>query len=400
MIGVWEPGEKVTVLGGGISGLLASFRLVAHNRQVHLIEKSARLGGLIHTSREAGFLLEGAAHSLLCTPSLHRFFETLDVKMEPLQKGSRARWIYRHGRPRRFPLSLRECLSMLGRMVFIPSKGEALNLEAWAHKHLGRGVCEGLIYPITQGIHGCSPDVLDQEIAFPRLSLPPGDTLLSSLFRRQKTPKASMQAPSQGMEDIVQKCLRWLKASGRFQVSLETELEALPEGDVVLAVPAPSAARYLPEKASQLLQQITYNPLTVFSFAFKESQKSPKGVGMLVARGEKLLCSGILYSSASFHGRAPSGYHTLSVFVPGVSVDNKKVQNEVRSLFQIEGPFVAEKVWSWPHAIPRYDQALRKALHTLPSLLPKGCVLAGNYTGTLSLRHMIEEALEPLPGRA
>src|SRR5918998_1673310 len=62
---------RVAVIGGGISGLAASHRLIEQGAQsnnapeVMLLEASARLGGVIHTKRRDGFLLESGPDSFI-----------------------------------------------------------------------------------------------------------------------------------------------------------------------------------------------------------------------------------------------------------------------------------------------------------------------------------------------
>ena len=56
--------KRIAILGGGISGLTAAFELEKvrqknPNIDWHLYESSSRLGGIIQTTRQDGFILEG-----------------------------------------------------------------------------------------------------------------------------------------------------------------------------------------------------------------------------------------------------------------------------------------------------------------------------------------------------
>src|SRR5260221_5090622 len=62
---------RIAILGGGISGLSAAFRLLELSAkheaplEVALLEGGPRLGGALHTIREEGFIAEAGADSLL-----------------------------------------------------------------------------------------------------------------------------------------------------------------------------------------------------------------------------------------------------------------------------------------------------------------------------------------------
>ena len=50
--------KEVVVIGGGISGLSCAFFLKKHGSDFLLVEKSDRVGGVMHSLEEEGYLLE------------------------------------------------------------------------------------------------------------------------------------------------------------------------------------------------------------------------------------------------------------------------------------------------------------------------------------------------------
>ena len=56
---------EVVVVGGGVTGLVAPRRLAAAGAGVTLLERSSRLGGLVTTDHDDGFVIEGGADSFV-----------------------------------------------------------------------------------------------------------------------------------------------------------------------------------------------------------------------------------------------------------------------------------------------------------------------------------------------
>src|SRR4051812_5156586 len=119
MIGQIDPRDhEVTVVGAGFSGLLAAYCLDQRGYSVTLLESSERAGGLIHTEYTDWGLAEGAAHALLATPTVVRFFEEIGVPLLEVRPDSKSRFILRDGKLRRFPLKPWEALTAFFRAYF------------------------------------------------------------------------------------------------------------------------------------------------------------------------------------------------------------------------------------------------------------------------------------------
>src|SRR5829696_7779249 len=185
MIGTFNKAEReVTVVGAGISGLLAADALDRKGYRVTLVEERAHAGGLIQTKKTAYGIAEAAAHSLLATPGVVSFCGELGVELAEIRKDSRARFIVRGGRPRKFPLSLGETLNAARRAAFTRAVNhlDEQDLDGWGRRHLGDGAVEYLLSPFVQGIYGVRPADLGVAAAFPELSLAPGSTLLGTML--------------------------------------------------------------------------------------------------------------------------------------------------------------------------------------------------------------------------
>ncbi|HEX7174194.1 MAG TPA: FAD-dependent oxidoreductase, partial [Pyrinomonadaceae bacterium] len=265
MIGTFDTARReATVVGAGIAGMLAAYALDSKGYRVTLLEEQGRAGGLIQTVHTEHGMAERAAHSLLASPAVVEFCRELGIELAEVRPDSRARFIVRDGRLRKFPLGVGETVGTLGRAAFARAGADAnaLDLDAWGRTHLGDAAVDYLLTPFVRGIYGIQPAELGVEAAFPALSVAPGRTLLGTMFGRalKRPPKNSngasnshteggakkqgrerrrMVAPRFGMGDLTGRLERRLeeRLGGRFRRGVR--VEEVPEGpNVILATPA------------------------------------------------------------------------------------------------------------------------------------------------------------------
>ena len=433
MIGTINKAEReVTVVGAGISGLLAAHALERKGYRVTLLEERAHAGGLIQTKRTDYGIAEAAAHSLLATPGVVRFCEELGVELAEIRRDSRARFIVRGGRPRKFPLSLGETLGAVRRAAFARAVNhlDEQDLDGWGRRHLGDGAVEYLLSPFVQGIYGVRPEDLGVAAAFPELSLAPGSTLLGTMlgkaFKRQPTadgpaPKKGepkqrkrMVAPLGGMGDVTGRLQQRLSESLGERFRRGEAVTEIPDApNVILATPAYVTARLLAGRAPRLsaaLEGVRYTPIvSVTAFVPTSNFTRPvKGVGVLVPPRERRKSLGVLFNSSAFEGRVfdESRYASFTVLFGGTLQPRwvyasdeeiaRAVSEELEGLLGIKGEPAELVINRWRRAIPQYSTALpnvwRAARETWCA--GPGRILFGNYTGQVSLRGMIEAAAE------
>ena len=101
------PEFDVVIVGGGVTGLTAAYRLTkdAPQLKVAILEASGRLGGKLHTDRVGGFLLEGGADSFLSRKAGGlRLCRELGIdgeligRLELPHENSNRAWVKRHGK--------------------------------------------------------------------------------------------------------------------------------------------------------------------------------------------------------------------------------------------------------------------------------------------------------------
>jgi oxygen-dependent protoporphyrinogen oxidase len=383
-------------------------------------------------------MAERAAHSLLASGPVVEFCRELGVELAEVRRDSRARFIVRGGRLRKFPLGIGEAAGALGRAAFAraPAHADALDLDSWGRTHLGGAAVDYLLTPLVRGIYGARPAELGVEAAFPTLSVAPGQSLLGSALgrafkrhpqngsgggatndagaNREKKQSKRMVAPRYGMGDLTGRLERRLEERLGERFRKGVRVESIPDApNVIIATPAYAAARLLQSSAPVLgraLAEIKYTPIvSVTAFVPVEALTRPvKGVGALVPEKEGRKSLGVLFTSSSFEGRVSdeSRYASFAVLLGGTSQPHwasatdaeieEAVREELGDLFGVRGEPARLVISRWERAIPQYSVSLpsvwRLARETWCAA--PGRLLCGNYTGQVSLRGMIETAAQ------
>ncbi|HZI19915.1 MAG TPA: protoporphyrinogen oxidase [Pyrinomonadaceae bacterium] len=454
MIGTLDTARReVTIIGAGVSGMLAAYALDKKGYRVTLVEEKAKAGGLIQTRRTAYGMAETAAHSLLATPEVFALCEELGVELAEVRRDSRARFIVRGGRLRKFPLSAGEAVRTFARAAFARGENhpDEQDLETWGRRHLGEAAVDNLLAPFVCGIYGVRPSELGVAAAFPELAVEPGRTLLGTLLGKalgrdkksrgkknggeengggegndkgraggrgaaavtpEKKQRKRMVAPLRGMGDLTSRLEAELERRLGERFRRGVPADQIPDApNVIVTVPAYAAARLFADAEPELarsLEAVRYTPV-VSATAFVEQgalRRPVKGVGALAAAREGRQSLGVLFTSSAFEGRVADEGRLASFAVllggtsrPGWAAASDAeirlaVASELRDLAGLKDAPLEVVISRWPRAIPQYSTGLpavwQKARETWCSR--PGRVLFGNYTGQVSLRGMIEEA--------
>lgn len=323
---------KVVVLGGGISGLIAAYLLSRKGMQVELHEKSARLGGLIKTesvidpeSKKKIGIAESAAHSLLLTEEVAWLFKELELAPLGVNADSKARFIFRNGKMRKFPLTFFETLELVCRVLFVLGSSKTENLEQWGLRHLGKGATNNLLAPFVNGVFGSALSDLSIEAAFPVLVVSPKQSLfLKMLSRRKSKQKNKMVSLLGGMQSLVDALAFKLANAPNVKIHLDSEIQSLDSFsnvNVVVSVPAPVAAELMKDKSAstaQSLSELEYASLISVTVLIEKQDiaRVPKGVGVLRSKEDQAMkCLGVLFNSSAFEGRVEDASKMISLMI-------------------------------------------------------------------------------------
>ena len=408
--------KKVTVVGGGVSGLMCALILDQCGYEVTLYEKKSLTGGMLSTEETAFGIAEKAAHSFLITPRFRLFCEELGVELLPVKKNSHARFILKNGRMRKFPLTMRDTLNLLRHVFFKRASGSEVhwNLQEWSEHFLGKAATRFLMTPFVRGIYGARLEDLLSGIAFPKLKVPRGETLgfylLRNKFGSKKKKRPTMGASKNGMQGFTTALTQTLRdrISERLITDVPfTNLNHSTE-NLILAISPWDASRLLADiepRLSDALKKVKFSSLVSVTVFFKKSAvlRNPIGVGLLVPENEEASFLGILFNSSAFEGRIRDQDDVSCTVMLGErfltesdAMIRKTLELELGHYFGLKEPLLELVISRWEHAIPLYDGNLSKVweLASETWCLEPGRMLFSNYAGELSIRQMAEQLFD------
>lgn len=396
--------REVTIIGAGYAGLLSAYRLLNAGYNVTIHEKSDRTGGLIATKQTPYGPAELAAHSIRSSSEILKLFD--ELKLDYVSAKTKKKFILRDGKLKGNPLSLWEMFTAGCYAGFKKSDGDYLTLADWTKAHVGPGAVDNAMAPLAHGIYAAEPEELDQQLAFPRLTIPKDKTLVDKVFRNKTLAEKSVViAPAHGMNGLIEKLTAFVQNHPNGNIVFNSDLRILPiAANLVISTPAQVAGHLI---GSDRLANIKYAPMvSVTAFVKKTDIRKLDGIGVLNARGEDKKILGILFNSSTFDHRAEKDFISMTVMMGGtvnpdiLNASDQEIENIIRSelarILGFKGDFLDLHISRWENAIPLYSAELRETLEELRQgwCAAAGHVLFGNYTGEVSIRGMCQSSLE------
>jgi oxygen-dependent protoporphyrinogen oxidase len=440
---------KTIVVGGGVSGLVCAYAL-RKARDAVVVEASARVGGVIHSERLDGFLLELGPQSFSGTTELRKLYAELGIADQVVEAPARApRYVLLNGELIAVPMSPPALLtsSLLGgrtkwniaRDAFgrscAPEEDESIG--GFVRRKFGVELLDRLVGPFVSGVHAGDPERLSLRSAFPQLyeaeksagSVIRGmmrtakarsgprerPTLLSFREGNETLPRALAAKIGAGLRanaEVVNIAIAREGAAGQFEVRVRAAGgdETILAQQLVMAAPTDVAGRLLSEvnaELGRLLSGIEYAPVAVVSLGYRRADvgHSLAGFGFLAPRSSGLRVLGTVWNSSLFSGRAPEKFVQMTSFVGGATdpeaaaLPNEAlaalVHGEIRHLLQLTAAPVFSHVQTYRRALPQYNlghaarlAAIEKSRQSVGNLYFVGNYLRGPAIGTC-----VEQAL-------
>lgn len=443
--------NSIAVVGGGITGLTAAFELQRQGVPVTLYEADRRVGGVIQSIRENGYLAEFGPNTVLETsPKIGQLVANVGLNDRRMYSDPFAenRYLVRNHTLVRLPSSpgafLRTPLfsgSAKLRLLWEPLVGRSSpdqeeSVGEFVKRRIGQEFLDYAINPLVAGVYAGNPNRLSVKHAFPKLhaleqrygSLILGQ-ILGARERKRRAEVSKQNAKKLSFDEGLEVLTQTLGARLGEALRLETAVTALRReangwvvttrsraGDreerhthaaVIYAGTAYRLAQLQVEADARLnlgaLSEVQYPPVAsvVLGFRRSEVQHPLDGFGVLVPEVEGLKVLGTLFSSSLFPNRAPEGFVTLTSYVGGARAPELALRptaelvdltvRDLRTLLGVSGKPTFQHCVLYPKAIPQYEVGYGRFKDVMNSAETKapGLFLAGNYRDGISLSDSI-----------
>ena len=447
---------EVVVIGGGIAGLSAAYRLQggeASGRvpEYRLVEGDGRWGGKILSERVDGFLVEGGPDSFIPQkPEALALVKDLGLsdRLMPSNDARRGAFVVRGGRM----LPLPEGFTMLmpsqwGPFLRSPilswpakvrvaterwvppreSGEEDESVADFVRRRMGREALERLGEPLLAHIHVADIERMSLRATYPQLArLEDRSGSLTRGLREMRSRRANPPSPMfwslrGGLGELVDALVGRLDPHHLILGHRASSLERMEDGyrvrlengtsletrSVILALPARSAAnlvRGLDEDLASRMAAIRDVSMATVSFGFRRRElgRSLDGFGFFVPRHEKRRILACTWTSTKFDHRAPSEMELVRVFLGGahgqedLELDDDQLLSEVlqelRQLLGVTAEPCLSRLYRWPRGYPQYDVGHPSRLREIEESLPPGIHLAGSAFHGVGLPDCIRSA--------
>ena len=397
------------VVGGGITGLVAAFRLSQQpGLDITLLEARKGVGGKINTVHLDGVPVELGPDSFLPRDDRPlRLCADIGLSSELVEPQDFGGWLFRRDRLTRLPsgtvLGFPASLPALARASVLTPRGrlraaaEVLNkrplsgpdvsVGSFTRSRLGAEVLERLVDPLLAGTR--AGDVDEMSLA---AAIPPVDAAARAHrsvilgLRKGRSVQATRPrffAPRGGMHRLVEALedsmpdveLRRNAAVDSVQengagFALDTSTGAVQADAVIVTAPSYAAARMLRRFApiaAEELAAINFSKSAVVNLVFPPGGVGvPEGgSGVLVPSSEAMTISGCTWFSNKWPNlAADDGRITIRCFVgrggedPALQLGDRDligiVVEELRSMMSVSAEPSSSKVTRWDAGLPRY----------------------------------------------
>lgn len=404
--------KRVIVLGGGISGLVAAYRL-KEEFDVTLIEKEERVGGCLRSEDRGGFFFEKGPRTFKVSRSkpLLDLAEELSLPIVLAQENAQKRYLYTGKKMHLFPsllspITLKALLSLIKEVRVPPSNAEDQSIDAFVTRRFGSHVARYFFDPLTIGIYGGDSKTLSVRSCFPALfafEQNRGSVVKGMIGSMKKQPKGLCTIEG-GVEQLAMRLRE--KIGNRIVVQetaiklefFESHVNVITDRNhyqadcVISALPALSLASIIgDQELREKLLSIPYKDLTVVNVGYDQIDLVTTAFGYLIPSFEQEPILGMVFDSAIFEEKKQT---RLSVMIAGSEKTEGEYQEialrALRDHLKIDVDPRLVIVTRWKGAVPQFFVGYHRFLETLK--VDPRLYLTGSYVGGVSVSDCIKTA--------
>ena len=417
---------RVAVVGGGMAGLAAAHELATSGVEVLVLEGSDRLGGKLRLGEVGGLTLDLGAESVLARrPEGLDLIHAVGLDDRVVHPETITASIWTHGALRAMPPTVMgipadaEALATSGIAVMpepriLPAPDHDVSVAEFVTERLGRDVLDRLVEPLLGGVYAGHTDQLSLRATTPQIAAL-GDDLVAAAAEHRAAATASgpvfaglaggvgqlpaAVAGTDGIEVRLSSTVRTATRTAegwRLTVGPTTDVETIDVDAVIVAAPAPAAARLLAEEAPDAafaLAAIEYASMAIITFVLDDAVV-PEGSGFLVPPVDGTFIKAATVSSNKWGWVGDSGRTVIRTSV-GRSGDATLLQHDdgelaSRALTDLRSAFgtlpdpVDQVVQRWGGGLPQYDvghldrvETVERSVAAVPGLEVCGAAYRG-----------------------
>ena len=409
-----------------MAGLAAAHELAASSVEVLVLEGSDRLGGKLRLGEVGGLTLDLGAESVLARrPEGLDLISTVGLDDRVVHPEAITASIWTHGALRAMPPTVMgipadaDALAASGIAVMpepriLPAPDHDVSVAEFVTERLGRDVLDRLVEPLLGGVYAGHTDQLSLRATTPQIAAL-GDDLVTAAAEHRAAATASGpvfaglvggvgQLPAavadvDGIEVRLSSTVRTATRTAegwRLTVGPTTDVETLDVDAVIVAAPAPAAARLLAEEAPAAafaLAAIDYASMAIITFVLDDAVV-PEGSGFLVPPVDGTFIKAATVSSNKWGWVADSGRTVIRTSV-GRAGEATLLQHDdgelaSRALADLRSAFgtlpdpVDQAVQRWGGGLPQYDvghldrvETIERSVASVPGLEVCGAAYRG-----------------------
>ncbi|NOY97048.1 MAG: protoporphyrinogen oxidase [Chlorobi bacterium] len=442
--------KDVVIIGAGITGLATAHHLKKNNIDFIVLERNNRIGGVINTVNEKGYIYEEGPNSgVIGNVEVLRLFDDLkdECELEEANENVKKRYILKNGKWHALPsglfsavftplFTLKDKFRVLGEPWRKPGTDPHETLAALVKRRLGKSFLDYAIDPFILGVYAGDPNRLIPKYALPKLYNLEQDygSFIKGTIKKRKEPKTDEEKrvtrgvfSVKGGLSMLSKAIEKKIGEGNIMLGVE-DITVAPESNyytvtyrhngniikietkkVVSTIGAHHLDDVVPFINSKLIADIKalhYTRVIEVVLGFdKWNGFKLDAFGGLIPFKENRDILGVLFMSALFKNRAPEGGALFSIFLGGVrnpglfDLSDGEVEGilekEICELMQIKefNPGLI-KIIRHKYAIPQYEVNSRerfKAVEEIEKQYP-GLIIGGNLRNGIGMADRILQA--------